>query len=450
MLQNVQSVCRNTQRALLCILLAACGSGLAAADGKPTPELLLAGLVAPIDLATLPDDTDRRLVLDQSGIVHLLQASGALADAPFLDITDRLLPLRQDFEERGLLGMAIHPNYRTNGRFFVSYSAPLADDAPGNWNHTRIVSEFTVDANNPDQLDAGSERILIRQHWPSRKHNGGALAFGPDGYLYVGFGDGGGIHGVGPETLNDAFTVPANRLAWDSTAQDLHSLYGKILRIDVDHGYPGYAVPDDNPLVGKPGRDEIYAWGFRNPYRISFDPDNSGRFYITAVAETLWEAIYRVDQPGNYGWPLREGAHCFERTRPLDPPSTCANETGAPIFDPVVEYANMSVHREGSKVTMPGVGTAVVGSVMLRESALGDHANHLLIADWSRDFRQPSGQLFIAAESAQPPWALEHIAQLDTRIVALVQDGGQLYVMTNDNFGPYGQTGKVFELKFRE
>ena len=101
-------------------------------------------------------------------------------------------------------------------------------------------------------------------------------------------------------------------------------------------------------------------------------------------------------------------------------------------------------------MTMPGVGTAVVGSVMLRESALGDHANHLLIADWSRDFRQPSGQLFIAAESAQPPWALEHIAQLDTRIVALVQDGGQLYVMTNDNFGPYGQTGKVFELKFRE
>ena len=450
MLQILQSVRRDTQRVLLCCLLVGFGSGLAVADEKLTPELLLEGLVAPIDLATLPDGSERRLILDQSGVVHLLQANGELASAPFLDITERLLPLREDFEERGLLGMAIHPDYQTNGRLFVSYSGALASDAPANWNHTRIVSEFTVDPDNTDRLNAESERVLIRQHWPSRKHNGGALAFGPDGYLYVGFGDGGGIHGVGPETLNDAYSVPVNRRAWDSTAQDLQSLYGKILRIDVDHGYPGYAIPADNPLVGKLGRDEIYAWGFRNPYRISFDPDNSARFYITAVAETLWEAIYRVDQPGNYGWPLREGTHCFERIRPLDPPSDCANETGAPIFDPVVEYANMSVHREGSKVTKPGVGTAVVGSVMLRESVSKDLANHLLIADWSRDFRQPSGQLFIAAESAQPPWALEQIAQLDTRIVALVQDEGRLYVMTNDNFGPYGQTGKVFELKLSE
>ncbi|MFK7857819.1 MAG: sorbosone dehydrogenase family protein [Granulosicoccus sp.] len=267
----------------------------------PTLALVAENLISPIDIATLPDGTDHRLILDQSGVVHLLAPDNSLAAEPYLDIRDRLLPLREDFEERGLLGMAIHPQYRSNGRFFVTYSAPLAKDAPAHWNHTRIVSEFTVDPSNPNRLDTSTERVLIRQNWPSRKHNGGALAFGPDGFLYIGFGDGGGIHGVGQETLNDAYSVPEHQLHWDSTAQDLQSLYGKLIRINVDAGLPGYAIPADNPMVGKLGRDEIYAWGFRNPYRISFDPDSSGALYITTVAETLWEAIYRVEGPGNYG-----------------------------------------------------------------------------------------------------------------------------------------------------
>jgi len=292
---------------LLYVLSGAISPALAT---SPKVTLVVADLVSPIDVATVPDNTGRRLILDQSGVVHILLPDDTLAELPFLDIRDRLLPLREDFEERGLLGMAIHPEYRNNGRFFVTYSAPLAADAPANWNHTRVV--------------------------PSRKHNGGALAFGPDGYLYIGFGDGGGIHGVGAETLNDAYSVPKNRLHWDSTAQDLQSLYGKLLRIDVNAGLPGYAIPSDNPLLGKLGKEEIYAWGFRNPYRISFDPNDSGALYITAVAETLWEAIYRVDKPGNYGWPLKEGTHCFDRTRPLNPPIECAaSNTSTELFDPV-------------------------------------------------------------------------------------------------------------------
>jgi len=422
------------------------------AIAAPEPKLLIENLVAPIDLATIPDDSGRRLILDQSGRIHLMGADDKLNDTLFLDISDRLLPIRQDFEERGLLGMAIHPNFKSNGRIFVTYTAPLGADAPANWSHTRRVSEFTIDSDNPDQLDADSERILITQHWPSRKHNGGALAFGPDGYLYIGFGDGGGIHGIGPETINDAFSVPQNRQWWDSTAQDLQSLYGKILRINVDSGLPNYAIPQDNPLVNSQGRDEIYAWGFRNPYRLSFDANGSAAFYLTAVAETFWEAVYRVDQPGNYGWPLKEGTHCFDRTQPLNPPTNCDTSHTAPndkpVIDPVVEYPNMSVHRDGSAVKLAGVGTAVVGAVMLRGSAFAELADHLLIADWSHDFQKPSGQLFIAKEASDGLWNMEKIGQLDTRIVALIHDSDQrIYVMTNENFGPYGNTGKVYWLE---
>jgi len=403
------------------------------------------GLAAPVDIATLPDQSNRRLILDQAGVIRWLNAEGVLQPTPFLDIRDRLRPLEEGFEERGLLGMAIHPDFENNGRVFVTYTAPLAEDAPGGWNYTRIVSEFRLKADDANALDPETERVLLSQHWPSRKHNGGALAFGPDNYLYIGFGDGGGIHGVGEKVLQDAFSVPTSSLMWDSFAQDTQSLFGKILRLDVDRGYPGYGIPDDNPFVGKPGRDEIYAWGFRNPYRISFDPDNSGDFFVTAVAETLWEAVYRVNQAGNYGWPLLEATHCFNRRTPLDPPADCPETSGT---DPI-EYPNMSVHREGSQVAVTGVGTAVVGAVMYRSGKFESLADSLLFADWSLDFQKPSGQLFVASPEESGLWSFTKIIQFETRIVALIQNESDLYVLTNDNFGPYGDTGKVFQIEHR-
>lgn len=420
-----------------------------------TTELIATDLVAPIDIVLVPDQSGDRLILDQSGVVRVLRADNTLTTAPFLDIRDRLLPLEAGFEERGLLGFALHPQYAVNGRVFVSYSAPLDAVAPAGWNHTRVVSEFTRDADKPMQVDAGTERVLLRQDWPSRKHNGGALAFGPDGYLYIGFGDGGGIHGVGTTVLNDAFSVPQSRLHWDSFAQDRHTLFGKILRLDIDSGYPGYAIPPDNPFDGLTGKREIFAIGFRNPYRIAFDPLGDASFYVTAVAETLWESVYRVAQSGNYGWPLREGAHCFDRTTPLSPPEQCVRQDPAnadwPLYDPVVEYANMSVHRDGSQVETVGIGTAVVGAIMLRDSELHGLNGQLLIADWSLDFRKPSGQLFTAipnsSADASSLWPVRKIAELNTRIVALSQDTkGRVYLLTNENFGPYGKTGKIFQL----
>ncbi len=419
-------------------------------DQRLVLERVAEGLIAPIDIASLPGQPGSRLILDQAGLIHLLNGDGQLAEKPFLDIRDRLRELEQGFEERGLLGMAIHPDYATGGRVFVTYTARLADDAPRGWNYTRIVSEFTVSADDASALNPDSERVLLRQHWPSRKHNGGALAFGPDGYLYIGFGDGGGIHGVGEEVLYDAYSVPPTHLMWDGFAQDLQTLYGKVLRIDVDHGYPGYAIPPDNPWVGKRGRDEIYAFGFRNPYRISFDPNASGDFFLTAVAETLWESVYRVDRPGNYGWPLREASHCFDRQTPLVPPPACEAIQSAdaefPIIYPVVEYPNMSVHREGVGVNAIGLGTAVVGAIMYRGDGLMGVRDRLVFADWSLDFQKPSGQLFVATPAADTLWTFEKIGQFDTRIVALIQDRDDVFVLTNENFGPYGATGKVFRL----
>ena len=410
-----------------------------------TLKPVIQGLTAPINLADPNDGSGRMFVLEQHGVVQVLK-DGALG-TPLLDLRPRLLPLKMDFEERGLLGFALHPDFASNGRVYVSYSAPLRAGAPTGWNHTRRISELTL-APGAETIDLGTERILLELDWPSRKHNGGGLAFGPDGYLYIGVGDGGGAHGVGEEVIWSAFEVPESQLYWDRMAQDLTTMHGKILRVDVDRGFPGYGVPASNPLVGKPGLDEIWAWGFRNPYRLGVDP-KTGALLTTAVAETLWEAVYLVAAPGNYGWPIREGTHCVDRTKPREPPATCprTGPNGHRIADPVVEYGNMQVLHPGSRVKAEGIGTAVVGALIYR-GAVADWQGKLIFADWSADFRKPSGQLFLAAPAGYGTlWPFEKLADLDTRIVSLAQDAaGEIYVLTNDNFGPFGQTGQIFRL----
>ena len=422
-------------------------------------QLVAQDLVAPIQLEQLAGGAF--LIVQQDGVVRVLQADGGMAAEPFLDLRPRMLPVAQDFEERGLLGFALHPDFARNGRFFVTYSAPLRASAPQNWNYTRRVSELTVKpatggaSGALGTVDLASERVLIELDWPSRKHNGGALGFGPDGYLYIGFGDSGASHGIGKQVLFEAFNVPAELLLWDRMAQDLDSLFGKVLRIDVDHGFPGYAVPPDNPFVGaKQGRPEVFAWGFRNPYRIAFDRAGSGRgdFYITATAETLWEAAYRVRGPGNFGWPLMEGAHCVDRLRPRHPPASCPDQdaTGRPLEMPVVEYANMQVaHADSRHLGVQGVGTAITGARMYRGSARPRLQGKLLFADWSASFRQPSGQLFVATPGDRPrtQWAYEPILQVASRIISLAEDrAGEIYVLTHEGLGPYGNTGKVYKL----
>ena len=411
-------------------------------------ELIAEGLTAPVDLLSPPDQSGRRFVVEQTGVVHILDPAGQRVETPFLDLRSRMLPLTGGFEERGLLGFAFHPEFAVNGRFFVTYSAPLRAAGPAGWNSTRRVSEFTVAADAPDRADPNSERIILVLDWPSRKHNGGGLAFGPEGHLYVGIGDGGGVHGLGPETLFEAFDVPERLAAWDRLAQDLHSLYGKILRLDIDAGYPGYAVPQLNPLKGGNGRPEIYAWGFRNPYRFSFD---GASLFVTAVGETLWESVYLVDRPGNFGWPVREATHCFDRLRPSAPPGTCpaTGTLGEPLIDPIIEYPNMSVHRDDVKLGLQGTGTAVVGGHIYRGGAIPELRGRFVLGDWSRDFAAPSGQIFVAAPPARwgELWTLAKVLDLPGRVLSIGRDGaGELYVLTNDELGPYGSTGKVYKL----
>jgi glucose/arabinose dehydrogenase len=416
-------------------------------------ESVAEGLTAPLHLEEPADGSGRKLIVQQHGVVAVLGPDGRLSPEPFLDLRSRMLPLEQNFEERGLLGFALHPQFARNGRVFATYSAPLRPGAPERWNHTRRVSEFTADPGNWANIDAASERVVLELDWPSRKHNGGGLAFGPDGFLYIGLGDGGVSHGIGKKVLWEAFDVPAQALIWDGLAQDTDSLFGKILRLDIDRGFPGYAIPRDNPFVSAPGKKEIWAWGFRNPFRIAFDRHDAS-FFVTAVAETLWEAAYQVKGPGNFGWPLMEGTHCVDRLKPRQPPATCPAQDafGHPIALPVLEYPNMQASHPETKLGVTGVGTAITGARMYRGNAIAALAGKLVVSDWSAAFKQPSGQIFIADPSSEQGrlWPFRRALKIDSRIIGLAEDvAGEIYVLTNETLGPYGATGRVLRLVAR-
>jgi glucose/arabinose dehydrogenase len=411
-------------------------------------RLVVEGLASPLQLFAPPDATDRRFILDQNGQVLILSSDDTLYESPFIDLSGRMVDLREGFEERGLIGFAFHPNFEKNGRFYVHYSAPLRENAPDNWDHTAVISEFTVPADNPDQADVDSERVLLKVDQVNRKTNAGALAFGPDGYLYIAMGEGGGGHGVGEVTFG-ALEVPERNNIWDFQAQDIHNLYGKILRIDVDQGWPGYAVPQSNPFVGKPGRDEIYAWGFRNHYRMAFDHAGNGDLMVAAVSEALWETVYQVSQPGNYGWPIREGSYCYDRQNPLSPPEACPHEgpNGWRIHDPVIQYPNLNIAE--SSIDLEPLGSAIVGGEVYRGTQLSDLKGAFVFADYSADPREPSGQIFQARPSGNigALWTIEPVVQLKARAQGMGVDGdGELYVLTRESFAPAGDTGKVFKL----
>lgn len=440
------------------------------ADGLPEVDLqpVMDGLDAPIFLVASPDGSGRRYVGDQTGRVHVLGPEGPAIE-PFLDLTDRMVTLLQAFDERGLWSLAFHPAFKDNGRLFVAYSAKRRTDSPhtGDTAYTWRLSEFQVPRGSPHRADPESERVLLEIDWINRKHNGGGLAFGPDGYLYVGIGDGGGVHGVpnvyiapplsdeqfrhAKEIKEDPYRLPEEFWHYDGWAQDLERLHGKILRLDVDGGTP-YAIPPTNPFAGRrEGRDEIFAWGFRNPFRLAFDRAGAGDLFVNGVAESLWETIYMVDRPGNYGWAVREGTHCFDRARAFDPPKTCPRRdaVGEIMRDPVVEYPNWSVKRAWSKVDAEPLGTANVGGFIYRGSALPGLRGKLVFGDFSTRIEAPSGQVFVAtpAPGWRDLWPIQRIIEIDQRIHSLGQDAdGELYVLTTAQGIPVGKSGTVWKL----
>jgi glucose/arabinose dehydrogenase len=280
------------------------------------------GLDDPVDVANAGDGSGRLFVLEQAGVIRVIR-DGASLERPFLDIRERIA----SGGERGLLGLAFHPDYPSDPRFFVDYT-----DVDGD----TVVASFVVDAAAPDVADPGSETILLQVDQPFANHNGGAVAFGPDGMLYVALGDGGS--GGDPQ----------------GNGQRLDTLLAKILRIDVDDppSGSGYTVPPDNPFVGTAGaRPEIWLTGLRNPWRMRFD-EPTRDLWIGDVGQNAWEEIdvARAGAGGlDFGWNRMEGFHCFA------PQSGC-DQTGLTM--PVTEYGHDD-------------GCAVIGGVVVHDASQG-------------------------------------------------------------------------------
>jgi glucose/arabinose dehydrogenase len=347
---------------------------LPSSAGAQRLEPVTDGFVQPLTITHAGDGTDRLFVVEQRGTVQVVR-DGVVAGR-FLDLQART----RAQGERGLLGLAFHPAYAENGRLFVHYS-----DTRG----ATVLSELRADPPDADLVDPATERVLLTMEQPYGNHNGGQIAFGPDGYLYLGLGDG----GSGGDPLE--------------AGQDLGTWLGTILRLDVDADDGGpYAVPADNPFVGDPtALDEIWAYGLRNPWRFSFDRA-TGDLWIADVGQSAVEEVNRqsADSAGgeNYGWRTMEGDRCF------DPPDGC---DASALTMPVVAYAHAS-----------GWGRSVTGGYVYR----GDDVPALAGAYVFGDF--VSGRIFVA-EGSDDTWTARPLIDAGFRIAAFGEDeAGELYV----------------------
>jgi glucose/arabinose dehydrogenase len=401
-------------------------------------ELVAEGLSAPVFLTTAPDDSGRLFVVDQAGVIRIITADGELLPEPFLDLTGQIVPLRTDYDERGVLGLAFHPDYANNGRFFVYYTAPLREDAPAGWDHTNVVAEFNVMPDNPDMADLASLKTVLQMDQPQFNHNAGHIAFGPDGYLYIPIGDGGGANDVDEGHTPDI-----------GNAQDLTNLHGSILRIDVN-GEPGqYTIPADNPFVGEGDNaaDEIFAYGFRNPYHISFDRGGNGELFAADAGQDEYEEVSIVTASGNYGWNIKEGTHCFDPQNPEEAaaecPSTGANDEA--LIDPIIEYG----HSE--------VGVVIVGGYIYRGTMMPDLEGYYIFGDYTSSQEGPPDGTLLWAEASEEggamwSWGELMVAGMDNNrigayVLAFGEDAaGELYVMTSQSSAPAGDTGQVWRL----
>jgi glucose/arabinose dehydrogenase len=331
----------------------------------------ITGLEAPVYM-TVPDDgSGRFFFVEQAGRIRIYQ-NGQLNEQPFLDI-------RQEVSlasERGLLGLAFHPNYTQNGYFYVNYT-----DRNGN----TVIARFQVSAQDPDRADPQSEMHLLEVNQPYANHNGGMVAFGPDGYLYLGLGDGG--------SAGD----PHNN------AQSLDTLLGKILRIDVDSSEP-YAIPPDNPFLEGQGRPEIWAYGLRNPWRFSFDTATSD-LYIGDVGQNEWEEIDYLPAGSsggtNFGWNYMEGNHIYRDNQPQN----------LDLTPPVAEYN----HSQGCSVT---------GGYVYRGTNLPDWDGIYLFGDYC------SGIVWGLFQLSPGAWEQQKLFETGARISSFAQDlQGEVYLI---------------------
>ncbi len=318
----------------------------------------------PIVVTHANDGTNRVFVAEQEGIIKVMPNDQDVEDATvFLDIDERCV-YKDNQNEEGLLGFAFHPKFKENGQLFVYYTTASAE-------HTSVISRFTVSQENPNVVDAASEEEIMRIPQPYWNHNGGTICFGPDGYLYVALGDGGS--GNDPE----------------GNGQNLTTVLGAILRIDVDKKADGrnYAIPADNPFIGQtvpgrggrklPVREEIYAYGLRNVWRMAFDRVD-GTLWAADVGQNLWEEINVIEKGGNYGWNVREAKHWFR------PDGNDQDRTD--LIDPVWEYHH-------------SIGKSITGGCVYRGSRVPQLVGKYVYADyvtgllWALDYDKLSGKV---------------------------------------------------------
>ena len=359
-------------------------SGMFTSTTAPTPEIALARafpalrFARPVAMEQVPGDDSRWYLLEQGGVVRVFaNDDGAQSASVAIDLTSEV---GDSSGERGLLGIAFDPGFAANGFVYLNFtrSSPT---------FTSYVSRFTS-TDCGQTLDPASELVLLTLPQPYPNHNGGQLAFGPDGYLYVAFGDGG--------AAND----PQNR------AQDTSNLWGKILRIDA--ATVPYTIPADNPFAGNAPCStgtgaadcpEIFAWGLRNPWRFSFDR-GTGALYAGDVGQGAWEEVDLIENGGNYGWRIREGAHC---NIPAD------NCPTSGLVDPIAEYDR-------------SLGQAITGGFVYRGSAINGLSGSYVFGDFS------SGRIFRLANGAPP---LEVLLDSNRLIPSFAQDAsGELYVLS--------------------
>lgn len=408
------------------------------------------GLVSPVGVVAVPDDHKRLAIIDQIGRVWWSDDKGNKSSMPLIDLTGVIVPLNPNYDERGLLGLAFHPQFKSNGRFYVYYQLRPRPGGPqegAQWNNLSRISEFRVSSANRNMADMSTEKILLQWDDPQSNHNGGTIEFGPDKYLYIAIGDGGGANDVGPGHVSDWYAVNAG-----GNAQNIEAnLFGKILRIDVNRGNP-YGIPEDNPFVNKPGRDEIYAYGFRNPFRFSFDMGGSHNLYAGDAGQVLYEEISVVKKGGNYGWNVKEATHCFNaaNNRTELPSCPSVDVFGIPLTDPVIEMNNFQNPRGGK-------ATTIIGGNVYRGDKLRGFNGKYIFGTYSQSPGTANAELFITTPGGPGLWSFDELVlksypeDLGYYLKGFGQDlKGEMYLTVSSIGGPSGNTGKILKLVVAE
>ena len=406
-----------------------------AAGPKIKLEPFVTGVNAPLAMVQAPDG--RMFVIEQWGRVQVVD-KGKLHATPFLDIRSRIPDLHPDFDERGLLGIALHPQFAQNGKFYIAYSAHLdfqQDLAQMLWyDHSNVVEEYTVSKTDKNAADPSTGRRIMSDAWPQFNHNGHWIGFGPDGMLYVSMGDGGYANdwGIGhnPATGN---------------GQDMTTTLGKMLRIDVNTRTDGkpYGIPPDNPFVGKQDiKPEIWASGLRNPWRCSFDA-GSGALFCGDVQQNSYEAVKIIGKGQNMGWRRVEGMmRCFDYLKPDDHPANC-DKSG--ITPAILEYNNCTAKPQGCK------GISVTGGYVYQ----GKHAawkGKYIFGDWSKSFAERDGQIFVATKGGNGKWSMEvaEVTNMNGKLpymLGFAQDNdGEVYALTSLTTGPVGSLDTIYKI----